>query len=95
MMCIFGLPCQWAGIRELFPEEYEKVRQDEIRLGFTLDNKKDLDTYVGDAKSCVFHGDAKALHQLITGEFTTDDIYCSGTWDFPTGAFRGSEGGPC
>lgn len=95
MMCIFGLPCHWAGIRELFPEEYELVRQDEIRLGFTLDNKKDLDTYVGDAKSCVYRGDSVALHQLVTGQFTAADVYCSGEWVFPIGAFRGADGGPC
>ena len=95
MLCIFGLPCHWAGIRELFPEEYELVRQDEIRLGFTLDNKKDLDTYVGDAKSCVYRGDPIALHQLVTGQFTPEDVYCSGDWSFPNGAFRGADGGPC
>lgn len=95
MMCIFGLPCHWAGIRELFPEEYEKVRQDEIRLGFTLDNKKDLDTYVGDAESCVRDSDPVALYQLVTGKFTVGDIYSAGPWEFPAGAFRGAEGGPC
>lgn len=95
MMCIFGLPCHWAGIRELFPEEYEKVRQDEIRLGFTIDNKKDLDSYVGAAKSCVHHGNPLALHQLVTGEFTAHDVYCSEEWSFPAGAFHGADGGPC
>lgn len=45
----------WAGIRELFPEEFEAVKNDEERLGFTLDNKKDLEEYVGDAESCVCH----------------------------------------
>lgn len=94
-LCIFGLPRHWAGIRELFPEEYEKVRQDEIRLGFTIDNKKDLDAFVGNAESCVYHGDPNALHQLVTGEFIVKDIYCTGAWDFPAGAFRGAEGGPC
>lgn len=94
-LCIFGLPCHWAGIRELFPEEYEKVRQDEIRLGFTLDYKKDLDSYVGDAKSCVYRGNPIAINQLVTGEFTAADIYCTGEWEFPAGAFRGAEGGPC
>lgn len=95
MMCIFGLPCHWAGIRELFPEEYEKVCQDEIRLGFTLDNKKDLDAYVGDAESCVYHGAPKALHQLVSGDFSVEDVYCDGAWRFPAGAFHGSGGGPC
>jgi hypothetical protein len=92
--CVFSLPCHWAGIRELFPAEYEALKQDEIRLNFTIDNKKPLDEFVGNAKSCVYHGNIKALHQLISGEFTAEDIITS-AWDFPAGAFRGSEGGPC
>lgn len=93
--CIFSLPSHWAGIRELFPDIYEAFRQDEIRLGFTLDNKKTLDEYVGDAKSCVYPGDQKALHQLVTGQFSQTDIYQDGEWKFPAGAFKGSDGGPC
>lgn len=92
--CIFSLPRHWAGIRELFPAEYEAIKQDEIRLKFTLDNKKPLDEFVGDAESCVYHGDPKALRQLVSGEFTKKDIYTT-SWDFPAGAFQGSEGGPC
>jgi len=95
MCCIFSLPCHWAGIKELFPEIYEAFRQDEIRLGFTLDNKKNLDEYVGSAESCVYRGDPKALHQLVTGQFSPADIYQDGKWKFPAGAFKGSDGGPC
>ena len=95
MCCIFSLPSHWAGIRELFPKEYEALRQDEIRLGFTLDNKKTLDEYVGEAESCVYHGEPNALHQLITGQFSQTDIYQTGEWTFPAGAFKGSDGGPC
>lgn len=93
--CIFSLPCHWAGIRELFPEEYEAFRQDEIRLGFTLDNKKNLEEYVDNANSCVYHGNAEALRQLITGQFSQTDIYQEGEWNFPAGAFKGTDGGPC
>lgn len=95
MMCIFSRPTLWAGIRELFPADYEAFRQDEIRLGFTLDTKVDLDTFVGDAPSCVCHDDPKALHQLVSGEFNAEDIYTTGAWNYPAGAFRGAEGGPC
>lgn len=95
MLCIFSLPSHWAGIRELFPAEYEAVRQDEIRLGFTLDNKKDLDSYVGDARSCVCHSDPRALHQLVSGDFSAEDVYCAGAWRYPAGAFHGAGGGPC
>lgn len=95
MMCIFSRPTLWAGIRELFPVDYEAFRQDEIRLGFTLDTKVDLDTFVGDAPSCVCRDDPKALHQLVSGEFNAEDIYTTGAWNYPAGAFRGAEGGPC
>lgn len=85
----------FAGIREIYPEEYEKLKQDEIILGFTLDNKCDLDTFVGNAKSCVYHGDQRAIHSLVTSEFTVDDVYVKGDWKYPAGAFHGAEGGPC
>ena len=93
--CIFSTPPLFAGIRELYPDEYEKLRQDEIILGFTLDNKCDLDTFVGDAKSCVYWGDEAAIHSLVSGEFTVDDVYVKGAWMYPAGAFHGAEGGPC
>lgn len=94
-MCIFSTPKLFAGIRELYPEDYELLKQDEEILGFTLDNKCDLDTFVGDAESCVYKGDAEALRSLITGEFGIDDIYVKGKWLYPAGAFHGAEGGPC
>lgn len=94
-MCIFSTPTLWAGIRDLYPEEYELLKQDERILGFTLDNKCDLDTFVGDAKSCVYSGDKEAIQSLITGEFGVNDIYVTGKWLYPAGAFHGAEGGPC
>lgn len=94
-MCIFSTPKLFAGIREIYPEEYELLKEDEKILGFTLDNKYDLDTFVGSAKSCVYHGDKEALHSLITGKFTIDDVYVKEDWRYPAGAFHGAEGGPC
>lgn len=94
-MCIFSTPKLFAGIRELYPEEFELLKQDERILGFTLDNKCDLDTFVGDALSCVYHGDKEAIRSLVTGEFTVDDIYVEDAWKYPAGAFHGAEGGPC
>lgn len=94
-MCIFSTPKLFAGIRELYLEDYALLKQDEEILGFTLDNKCDLDTFVGDAESCVYHGDLAAIHSLVTGEFTVDDVYVKGNWMYPAGAFHGAEGGPC
>ena len=92
--CIFSTPKLFAGIKELYPEEYEQLKQDEHVLGFTLDNKCDLDTFVGDAKSCVYHGDKQAIHSLVSGEFSVKDVYVE-DWKYPAGAFHGTEGGPC
>lgn len=96
MMCIFSLPKHWAGIRELFPNHFEEVCQDEKILGFTLDNTKNLEEYVGNAESCLRSDDDVAIYQLKTGEFKPDEIFVpEGKWAFPVGAFGGSEGGPC
>lgn len=94
-MCIFSTPKLFAGIRELYPEDYELLKKDESILGFTLDNKCDLDTFVGNAKSCVYRGDKKAINSLITGKFTAEDVFVKGKWLYPAGAFHGAEGGPC
>ena len=94
MMCIFSLPVHWAGIRELFPERFAKVEEDERVLGFTLDNKNPLAEYVGSAKSCVCYDDPLALCQLTSGEFSAADIERQ-EWTLPAGAFHGAAGGPC
>lgn len=94
-MCIFSTPSLFAGIRELYPEDFKLLKQDETILGFTLDNRYDLETFIGNAESCVYHGDEKAIHSLITGEFGADDIYVDGAWHYPAGAFHGAAGGPC
>lgn len=72
-----------------------KEKKGEEYLGFTLDNKCDLETFISGAKSCVYHGDRDAVKSLVTGGFSTDDIYVKGKWMYPAGAFHGAEGGPC
>ena len=94
MMCIFSLPSHWAGIRELFPERFAEVEEDERILGFTLDNKLPLAEYVGSAKSCVCHDDPQALYQLTSGEFSVANVERQ-KWTLPAGAFHGAAGGPC
>ena len=95
-MCIFGLPKHWAGIRELFPKDYYGMLEDEKRLAFTIDNKKDLESYIGDAKSCVVYSNPRAIEQLVSGCFGAEDVYTTQqSWFYPAGAFKGSVGGPC
>lgn len=94
MMCIFSLPSHWQGIKEIFPEEVEKVINDEKALGFTIDNKVDLPTYMKNAKSCLIRSNPVALSQLITGKFDESNVFCD-AWEYPSGAFHGAAGGPC
>lgn len=94
MMCIFSTPRLFAGVKELFPDAYASLRHDEEILGFTLDNKKNLDEFIGDTPSCVCWNDKKAIHSILTGEFGTEDIYTE-NWNYPVGAFHGADGGSC
>ena len=96
MMCIFSLPKHFKGIQELFPEDFEKLCEDEKILNFTIDNKKSLEEYIDGAESCFVSLDEKAVHQVKTGEISAEDIFVpEGTWTYPVAAFSGSEGGPC
>lgn len=70
------------------------MRQDEKILGFTLDNKKCLDDFVGKAESCVYREDRAAVRSIQTGKFAVKDIYVK-DWKYPAGAFQEAEGGPC
>ena len=94
MMCIFSTPRLFAGVKELFPDDYAALRHDVEVLGFTLDNKKNLDEFIGDTQSCVCWKDKAAIHSILTGEFNTDDIYTN-DWNYPVGAFHGADGGSC
>ena len=65
MMCIFSTPRLFAGVKELFPDDYAALRHDEEVLGFTLDNKKNLDEFIGDTQSCVCWKDKAAIHSIL------------------------------
>ncbi len=94
MACIFSTPRLFAGIKELFPEEWEALKNDEKTLGFTLDNKLDLESFIDGAKSCVVRDDPKAIESILTGKYSPKDIYVK-DWKYPAGAFHGADGGSC
>ena len=90
-----GIGRAFSLLFDKFQEKDTKGENDEEIMEFMLDNKCDLDTFVGNAKSCVYHGDEKAIRSLVTGEFSANDIYAKGQWMYPAGAFHGVEGEPC
>lgn len=96
--CIFSMPEHFAGARQLMPERFEKLVKLEKDLGFTLDNKKDLISYIGQATSCVPPNiNGKILEIIRTGIVPKDYIIVNGEdeWELPVGAFKGAKGGAC
>ncbi|WP_207953206.1 phosphoadenosine phosphosulfate reductase domain-containing protein [Paenibacillus agricola] len=100
-LCIFNGPSQWAGVKELYGSGegsiFQQIVDAEKELGFTLDNKVDINTFIGDAVSCIDHSNLLALEQVMKGIFYPEDVFVplGQDWEFPAGAFRGTEGGPC
>ena len=92
--CIFSTPTLMAGYKELYPEEFRLLCEDEARLGFTIDNKKCLEEYITGAMSCLDTSDRQAFHSILTGEYSVGDIFVD-DWHYPIGAFHGAEGGSC
>lgn len=92
--CIFSTPTLMAGYKELYPEEFRLLCEDEERLGFTIDNKMCLEEYISGAKSCLDTSDKQALYAVLTGEYSVEDIFVA-DWHYPVGAFHGAEGGSC
>ena len=95
-MCIFSTPKLFAGIRELYPEEYALLKRDEEILGFTLDNRCDLDSFVGGCQVLRVPWRSGSHPQPpYRGVWHIGGIYSKGEWSCPAGAFHGAEGGPC
>jgi len=96
--CIFLQPSAWRAFQEIYPERFAKLVQLERRLGFTIDNKKDLISYVGNSKSCIPEDiDLNIIKMLRTG-VVPDDYISLGRgdrWILPSGAYSGNENGPC
>ena len=86
--CIFSTPSFIAGLKGIYPHEFAELKRDEEVLGFTIENKKNLDDYICNAKSCLCRDDKQAINSILTGEFDTGDIYVKG-WHYLAGAFYG------
>lgn len=93
-MCIFSMPCHFKGISEVLPDRFKQLKKLENELGFTLDNKRDLDRYIEGAVSCISNRDEILIRYIQEGFLPKEYIYMR-NWELPAGAFHGSEGGPC
>lgn len=96
--CIFSMPHHFATAKELMPDTFYRLVEIEKELGFTLDSKKDLINYVGNAKSCIPINIEKSIIDIVkTGQVPFEYIIASQSeeWKIPSGAYKGIEGGAC
>lgn len=94
-MCIFSMPHHFQGIKEVLPGQFNQLVKQEKHLSFTVDNKKDLMTYIQGAKSCVLNKDPELIKLAQSKELPKDYVLNKELWKMPAGAFHGTEGGPC
>jgi 3'-phosphoadenosine 5'-phosphosulfate sulfotransferase (PAPS reductase)/FAD synthetase len=94
-MCIFSMPYHFKGIQEVLPDRFNQLLKLESSLNFTVDNKKDLISYINGAKSCVLNHDKELIKLAQSKDLPSDYIINNKKWILPAGAFHGAEGGPC
>jgi 3'-phosphoadenosine 5'-phosphosulfate sulfotransferase (PAPS reductase)/FAD synthetase len=95
-LCIFSMPQHFKGVKELMPERFDKLVEVEKELGFTVVHKMDLNTYIGQAESCVPKDLEKSTLDIIrTGIVPKDYVLLKEgeEWKLPSGAYKGCEGG--
>lgn len=98
LSCIFGSPNQWATIRAIAPERFEKIRTYEERFGLTINRKKSVVELAGAGRPYAAALESRAMVASAMGTIWSDHEngpikVPSSTWVLPTGAF-GENSGP-
>jgi hypothetical protein len=93
--CIFSMPCHYKGLQELVPDTFNRLVELEQELNFTIDNKKDILSYIDGAKSCVPVDVDKKYISYVRGERLPNGYTFTHNWTTPVGAYHGAEGGAC
>lgn len=91
MACIFGDPNQWAAIRQIAPETFERIRQYEVDFDHTIDNRLSVVELANKGKSFV-DADPALVTMAMSDEYP-DDLVFTDKWELPAGAFK-TCGGP-
>lgn len=91
-MCIFSQPKHFKGIQEIMPNRINQLANLERELNFTIDNNKDIISYMEGACSCLINPDPYLIECAISRELPSDYLI-SHNWEIPAGAFQGCDGG--
>jgi 3'-phosphoadenosine 5'-phosphosulfate sulfotransferase (PAPS reductase)/FAD synthetase len=91
MACIFGDKDQWATIRRIAPDTFERIRQYEVDFDHTIDNRLSV-VELAD-KGSPFDNADPALVELAMSHDYPEDLVLTDQWELPAGAYK-SCGGP-
>jgi len=91
MACIFGDKDQWAAVRHIAPERFQRIHQYEREFDHTIDNRLTVVEMANKGKSFV---DADpSLVELAMSEDYPEELALAKHWELPAGAFKAC-GGP-
>lgn len=89
MTCIFGSPAQWASIRAIDPERFEKIANYEDEFGYTIHRKESVRDRADKAQPYESL-DPDEVRKALSFEYR-DSIFVD-DWKLPAGAFGESNG---
>lgn len=90
MACIFGSPNQWASVRKLAPEKFERIANYEDQFGTTIKRKDSVRDQAD--KGTPYTWAAEAAVAAMSREF--DGPVFLENWTMPLGALKGESCGP-
>lgn len=88
MCCIFGSNNQWASVKAVAPEKFEKISAYEKEFGFTIQREKSVEEMAAKGTSYTFSQDLAGKSQKH--DYTDPAIVSE--WSLPLGAFGESVG---
>jgi 3'-phosphoadenosine 5'-phosphosulfate sulfotransferase (PAPS reductase)/FAD synthetase len=89
MTCIFGGPHQWATVRDLDPQRFERIAQYEKQFGVTIARDESV---IDLANRGSAYAMAEAKQKLALGDSFDEPILLLDEWTLPPGAFADSTG---
>jgi 3'-phosphoadenosine 5'-phosphosulfate sulfotransferase (PAPS reductase)/FAD synthetase len=91
--CIFGSPKQWASLRQVAPERFERIAQYEEEFGVTIQRKRSVRrlAVLGQPYEATT-ADPDLVAVAMSREYTEPVLVAEGQWELPAGAYGDSCG---
>jgi 3'-phosphoadenosine 5'-phosphosulfate sulfotransferase (PAPS reductase)/FAD synthetase len=91
--CIFGSANQWASVKQIFPDRFERISKFEQLFGKTINRTQSVLELAHHGSAYAETANSEIVAQARSEEFTEAIRLAPGTWTMPAGAFKAC-GGP-